>query len=171
MINIVDGLLRTIESSNLKNLNLANNKLSRDSARPLAKLLSSGHMLTNLNISYNRLEDPGICEILDSLVSNDTLLTLSIKYAEASHPSWIKAKDIFSNRNSCLKEVFVWGNNFQDQRGALAIQDMIESGRFIAGQRIDLQPYDVDGKILLAEDGDFARKAESKFHWLYDEPV
>jgi len=164
--NIVIGILRS--ENNLKNLNVASNKFSRDSSKSIVNLLSNNKNIEYLNLSYNRLENSGVCNILNCLEKkNRTLKTLIIKSCEASEQSWIAAMHAFAE-NKSLKEFFVWGNCFKNQEGAVALKRMMDSERFEMSHGIDLQSYIVDGVVLMAEDKDGASASEKRFHWTVD---
>lgn len=164
--NIVLGLLRS--ENNLKALNVASNKFSRDAAQSIVKLLTQNQTIDYLNLSYNRLENAGVCAILECLEhKNSGLKTLIIKSCEASEPSWVTAERVFS-KNSGLKEFYLWGNDFSGQVGALALKRLVDKERFATCEGIDLQNYTVDGRIQMAEDGDAAIAAEHRFHWTLD---
>jgi len=164
--NIVIGILRS--ENNLKNLNVASNKFSRDSSKSIVSLLSNNKNIEYLNLSYNRLENSGVCNILNCLEKkNCTLKTLIIKSCEASAQSWTTAAHAFAE-NKSLKEFFVWGNCFKDQDGAVALKRMMDGERFEMSHGIDLQSYIVDGVVLMAEDKDGASASENRFHWTVD---
>lgn len=160
MRNIMLGVLRS--ENNLKHLDVAANKFSRDAAKSVVELLNKSK-IQSINLSYNRLEDPGASEILASLTTNKALKTLIIKSCEASEPTWLQAKETFET-NKTLQEFFVWGNNFEGQSGAQALSTMI-GRRFTNGLSIDLEPYKVDGVIYMAEDGEHALAAARRFNW------
>jgi len=164
--NIVIGILRS--ENNLKNLNVASNKFSRDSSKSIVSLLSKNTNIEYLNLSYNRLENAGVCNILNCLEKkNRTLKTLIIKSCEASEESWLAAERAFGE-NKSLKEFFVWGNCFKGQAGAKALKGLIDAERFAMSDGIDLQSYTVDGVVFMAEDKDGANASERRFHWTVD---
>ena len=166
MENIVIGILRS--ENNLKSLNVASNKFSRDSSDSIVNLLAKNTNIEYLNLSYNRLENAGVSKILKCLENkNRNLKTLIIKSCEASEESWINAETAFTE-NKVLKEFFVWGNCFKGQIGAKALKNLIDSERFAMSDGIDLQSYIVDGVVLMAEDKDGASASEKRFHWTVD---
>merc|ERR1712168_1736223 len=63
--NIVIGILRS--ENNLKSLNVASNKFSRDSSDSIVNLLAKNTNIEYLNLSYNRLENAGVSKILKCL--------------------------------------------------------------------------------------------------------
>jgi Ran GTPase-activating protein (RanGAP) involved in mRNA processing and transport len=166
IMNIVIGLLRS--GNNLKHLDVACNKLSRDASHAITKLLNNNSKIESLDLSENRLENPGVCNILDSLQNNKTLKTLIVRFCEASEPSWLAALDIFESKNFSLREFFAWGNDYKGQAGATALKELISTKRFEGGTCIDLEAYTVDGSIYIAEDSVYALAAQRRFHWSVD---
>lgn len=166
--NIVLGLLNG--ENNLQHLDLSNNRLSRDCANSLVKLLNGSKKIKTLNLSKNRLENEGTIKICKALAREESSLkTLIIKSVEASEEAWVNAEKLLSYQSSSpLSEFYIWGNNFQGQKGAWALKNMIDGKRFRSGISIDVQPYIVDDFVWMAESGDSALVAENRFHSVVD---
>ena len=128
----------------------------------MAKLIKM-NKIEALNVSQNRLENEGVLELIQSLASENQLKTIMVRKCEASSGAWIEADRILNEKEKPLENFYIWGNDFSEQTGAKAIYNLIDTGRFLPDENIDVTPYIVDEKILMAVTEDTALKTDKEF--------
>ncbi|XP_071944428.1 leucine-rich repeat-containing protein 34-like isoform X2 [Antedon mediterranea] len=143
---LVDALVLNI---GLKYLDLSCNRITRDGALAISKLLKRNTPLEVLDLGFNRIEDDGAVYISEALTQlNRTLKTLVITSNNIQGAGLVAiAKSMHSNPS--LESVFIWGNKLEEP-ACVAFSELIESQR-LEEENTDVQAYVVDGQTYLSE--------------------
>uniref|UniRef100_A0A8C3JLB3 Leucine rich repeat containing 34 n=1 Tax=Calidris pygmaea TaxID=425635 RepID=A0A8C3JLB3_9CHAR len=137
------------ENSSLRYLDLSCNKITRDGVKFLAELLKWNQTLEILDLNANRIEDDGAIYLSEALaLNNRTLQALSVVSNNISGKGLIALADAMK-ANTELSYIYIWGNKF-DEATCIAFSELIETGR-LKPSRTDVEPYEVDGHVHLAE--------------------
>ncbi|XP_033107597.1 leucine-rich repeat-containing protein 34-like isoform X2 [Anneissia japonica] len=143
---LVDNL---IENIGLKYLDLSCNRITRDGALAISKLLKRNTPLEILDLGFNRIEDDGAVSISEALIDlNRTLKTLVITSNNIRAPGLVAiARSMHTN--DCLQSVFIWGNHLEEP-ACVAFHELIKSER-LEEEYTDVKSYVVDGHTYLSE--------------------
>ena len=128
------------------------NRISRDGAAQLAKLLERDPPLTHLDLGYNRIENEGVMAIATALSNfNTTLKVLSVA-GNSVRSKGLCALAASLRANVTLEQVFVWGNEF-DTATCVAFAELTEgeASRLSSERGSDVKAYVVDGVTKLAQ--------------------
>ncbi|NWS74110.1 LRC34 protein, partial [Crotophaga sulcirostris] len=137
------------ENSSLRYLDLSCNKITRDGVKFLAELLKRNRTLEILDLNANRIEDDGAIYLSEALaLYNRTLQALSVARNYISGKGLVALSDAMKT-NMELSYIYIWGNKF-DEATCMAFSALIETGR-LKSNCTDVEPYEVDGHIHLAE--------------------
>ncbi|XP_009644066.1 leucine-rich repeat-containing protein 34 isoform X1 [Egretta garzetta] len=137
------------ENSSLRYLDLSCNKVTRDGVKFLGELLKRNQTLEILDLSANRIEDDGALDLSEALaLYNRTLRALSVVSNNISGKGLVALSDAMKT-NTELSYIYIWGNKF-DEATCMAFSELIQTGR-LKPHCTDVEPYDVDGHVHLAE--------------------
>ncbi|XP_075273495.1 leucine-rich repeat-containing protein 34 isoform X3 [Opisthocomus hoazin] len=137
------------ENSSLRYLDLGCNKITRDGVKFLAELLKRNRTLEILDLGANRIEDDGATDLSEALaLYNRTLQALSVVSNNVSGQGLVALSDAMKT-NTELSYIYIWGNNF-DEATCTAFSELIKTGR-LKPNCTDVEPYEVDGHVHLAE--------------------
>ncbi|XP_040468385.1 leucine-rich repeat-containing protein 34 isoform X1 [Falco naumanni] len=137
------------ENSSLRYLDLSCNKITRDGVKFLGELLKLNQTLEILDLNANRIEDDGAIYLSEALaLYNRTLQALSVVSNNISGKGLVALSDAMKT-NMELSYIYIWGNKF-DEATCMAFSELIQTGR-LRPSRTDVEPYEVDGHIHLAE--------------------
>ncbi|XP_055579952.1 leucine-rich repeat-containing protein 34 isoform X2 [Falco cherrug] len=137
------------ENSSLRYLDLSCNKITRDGVKFLGELLKLNQTLEILDLNANRIEDDGAIYLSEALaLYNRTLQALSVVSNNISGKGLVALSDAMKT-NMELSYIYIWGNKF-DEATCMAFSELIQTGR-LRPNRTDVEPYEVDGHIHLAE--------------------
>ncbi|NXE53159.1 LRC34 protein, partial [Casuarius casuarius] len=137
------------ENCSLRYLDLSCNKITRDDVKFLGELLKRNQTLQILDLNSNRIEDDGAICLSEALaLYNRTLQALSVASNNISGKGLIALSDSMKT-NMELSYIYIWGNKF-DEATCMAFSELIQTGR-LKPNCTDVEPYEVDGHIHLAE--------------------
>ena len=143
---LCDGLL---ENKTLTYLNLNSNKMSRDGALAISKLLRINHTLAVLDIGNNRIESAGAKYLSGALIEeNRSLTTLVVVNNQIEGDGLVAIADAVEN-NPTLTNVYIWGNTLSDE-ACDAFGNLIRGHKLLVSNT-DVKPYVVDEQTYLAE--------------------
>ncbi|NXX11386.1 LRC34 protein, partial [Podargus strigoides] len=136
-------------NSSLRYLDLSCNKITHDGVKVLGELLRWNQTLEILDLSANRIEDDGATYLSEALAwDNRTLRALSVVSNNISGKGLVALSDAMKT-NKALSYIYIWGNKF-DEATCMAFSELIQTGR-LKLNCTDVEPYEVDGHIYLAE--------------------
>ncbi|NWI17111.1 LRC34 protein, partial [Crypturellus soui] len=148
------------ENCSLRYLDLSCNKITRDDVKILADLLKRNQTLQILDLNSNRIEDIGAIYLSEALaLCNRTLQALAVASNNISSKGLLALSDSMKT-NMELSYIYIWGNNF-DEATCMAFSELIRSGR-LKPHCTDVEPYEVDGHMYLAEVSHGLRK---HYYW------
>ncbi|XP_065530670.1 leucine-rich repeat-containing protein 34 isoform X1 [Lathamus discolor] len=148
------------ENSSLRYLDLACNKITSDGVKFLGKLLKWNQTLQILGLNANRIEDDGAIYLSEALaLYNRTLKALSIASNNVSGKGLVALSDAMKT-NTELSCIYIWGNKF-DEATCRAFSELIQMGR-LKLNCTDVEPYEVDGHIYLAE---LSHGLQKHYYW------
>ncbi|XP_019358815.1 PREDICTED: leucine-rich repeat-containing protein 34 isoform X2 [Gavialis gangeticus] len=137
------------ENYSLKYLDLSCNKVTCDGAKFLGELLKWNKTLEILDLHSNRIEDDGAIYLSEALaLYNGTLQVLAVVSNNISGKGLVALSDALKT-NTVLSYIYIWGNKF-DEATCMAFSDLLKTGR-LKPNCTDVDPYEVDGHIYLAE--------------------
>ncbi|XP_042737012.1 leucine-rich repeat-containing protein 34 isoform X4 [Lagopus leucura] len=137
------------ENCSLRYLDLSCNKVTREDVKFLGELLKQNQTLEILDLNSNRIEDDGAIYLSEALaLYNRTLKALSVVSNNISGKG-LAALSQAMKINVELSYIYIWGNNF-DEAACMAFSELIQAGR-LKPDCTDVEPYEVDGHIHLAE--------------------
>ncbi|KFV80657.1 Leucine-rich repeat-containing protein 34, partial [Struthio camelus australis] len=137
------------ENCSLRYLDLSCNKITRDDVKFLGELLKRNQTLQILDLNSNRIEDDGAIYLSEALaLCNRTLQALSVASNNVSGKGLVALSDAMKT-NMELSYIYIWGNKF-DEATCMAFSELIQTGR-LKPSCTDVEPYEVDGHIHLAE--------------------
>ncbi|NXG74484.1 LRC34 protein, partial [Baryphthengus martii] len=137
------------ENSSLRYLDLGCNKISCDGVKFLGELLKRNQTLEILDLTANRIEDDGALYLSEALaLYNRTLQALSVVSNSISGKGLVALSDAMK-ANTELSYIYIWGNKY-DEASCMAFSELIQTGR-LKPNCTDVEPYEVDGHIHLAE--------------------
>ncbi|XP_019388254.1 PREDICTED: leucine-rich repeat-containing protein 34 isoform X2 [Crocodylus porosus] len=137
------------ENCSLKYLDLSCNKITRDGVKFLGELLKRNQTLEILDLHSNRIEDDGAIYLSEALaLYNGTLQALAVVSNNISGKGLVALSDALKT-NTVLSYIYIWGNKF-DEATCMAFSDVLKTGR-LKPNCTDVDPYEVDGHIYLAE--------------------
>ncbi|NXA48959.1 LRC34 protein, partial [Nothocercus julius] len=148
------------ENCSLRYLDLSCNKITRDDVKILGDMLKRNQTLQILDLNSNRIEDDGAVYLSEALaLCNRTLQALAVASNNISSKGLIALSDSMKT-NTELSYIYIWGNNF-DEATCTAFSELIRSGR-LKPHCTDVEPYEVDGHMHLAEVSHGLRK---HYYW------
>ncbi|NXW41864.1 LRC34 protein, partial [Nyctiprogne leucopyga] len=137
------------ENSSLRYLDLSCNKITRDGVKFLGELLKRNQTLEILDLGANRAEDDGAIYLSEALaLHNRTLQALSVVSNNISGKGLVALSNAMKT-NMKLSYIYIWGNKF-DEATCMAFSELIQTGR-LRPNCTDVEPYEVDGHVHLAE--------------------
>ncbi|NXK48045.1 LRC34 protein, partial [Chauna torquata] len=137
------------ENCSLRYLDLSCNKITRDDVEFLGELLKRNQTLEILDLNSNRIEDDGAIYLSEALtLYNRTLQALSVVNNNISGKGLVALSHSMKT-NMELSYIYIWGNKF-DEATCMAFSELIQTGR-LKPNCTDVEPYEVDGHIHLAE--------------------
>ncbi|XP_054691264.1 leucine-rich repeat-containing protein 34 isoform X2 [Grus americana] len=137
------------ENSSLRYLDLSCNKITCDGVKFLGELLKRNQTLEILDLSANRIEDDGAIYLSEALaLYKTTLQALSVVSNNISGKGLVALSDAMKT-NTELSYIYIWGNKF-DEATCMAFSELIQTGH-LKPNCTDVEPYEVDGCIHLAE--------------------
>ncbi|XP_019347178.1 leucine-rich repeat-containing protein 34 isoform X2 [Alligator mississippiensis] len=137
------------ENCSLKYLDLSCNKITRDGVKFLGELLKWNKTLEILDLHSNRIEDDGAIYLSEALaLYNGTLQALAVASNNITGKGLLALSDALKT-NTVLSYIYIWGNKF-DEPTCMAFSDLLKTGR-LKPNYTDVDPYEVDGHIYLAE--------------------
>ncbi|NXQ88281.1 LRC34 protein, partial [Nyctibius grandis] len=148
------------ENSSLRYLDLSCNKISRDGVKFLGELLKRNQTLEILDLNANRIEDDGAIYLSEALaLYNRTLRALSVVSNNLSGKGLVALSDAMKT-NMELSYIYIWGNKI-DEATCMAFSELIRTGR-LKPNCTDVEPYEVDGHIHLAE---LSHGLQKHYYW------
>ncbi|XP_076868293.1 leucine-rich repeat-containing protein 34 [Brachyhypopomus gauderio] len=133
----------------LRYLDLRCNRITRDGAKCLAEVLKQNGTLEILDLASNRIEDEGAVYLSEAIaLPHAKLRALSIpsnSIATVGLVSLTKAM----NMNPRLTHIYIWGNRIEEP-ACVAFSQLIATSRLLK-EHTDVSPYEVDGRVYLAE--------------------
>ncbi|NWH65873.1 LRC34 protein, partial [Geococcyx californianus] len=149
------------ENSSLRYLDLSCNKITCDGVKFLAELLKRNQSLEILDLNANRIEDDGAIYLSEALaLYNRTLQALSVASNYISGKGLAALSDAMKT-NTELSYIYIWGNKF-DEATCMAFSELIQIGR-LKPNCTDVEPYEVDGHIHLAE---LSHGLKKHYYWM-----
>jgi Ran GTPase-activating protein (RanGAP) involved in mRNA processing and transport len=135
----------------LKHLDLSCNRIGRDGAGHVARLLTLDTHLTHLDLSYNRIEDEGVISISNALTHYNRNLKMLAICGNTISGRGLCALAKAIQANLALTHVYIWGNEM-DEETCKAFSSLVSGiDPRILPANTDVQPYVVDGKTYLAK--------------------
>ncbi|XP_057267522.1 leucine-rich repeat-containing protein 34 isoform X3 [Pezoporus wallicus] len=148
------------ENSSVRYLNLACNKITSDGVKFLGKLLKWNQTLQILDLNANQIEDDGAVYLSEALaLYNRTLQALSVVSNNISGKGLVALSEAMKT-NTELSCIYIWGNKF-DEATCMALSELIQMGR-LKLNCTDVEPYEVDGHIYLAE---LSHGLQKHYYW------
>ncbi|XP_042312466.1 leucine-rich repeat-containing protein 34 isoform X2 [Sceloporus undulatus] len=136
-------------NTTLRYLDLSCNKITRDGVRFLGQLLERNNTLEILDLNFNRIENDGAFYLSEALTThNRTLQALAVTNNSITGEGLVALSESMKI-NPVLSYIYIWGNKFDDAT-CEAFAELLKSGR-LKPTGTDVEPYEVDGKIYLAE--------------------
>ncbi|XP_062841599.1 leucine-rich repeat-containing protein 34 [Trichomycterus rosablanca] len=133
----------------LRYLDLRCNKITRDGAKCLAEVLKQNDTLEILDLSSNRIEDDGAVYLSEVVtLPYCKLRALAITSNNIATPGLVSLAKAM-NANPHLTHIYIWGNRLEEPV-CVAFSKLIADGR-LSKERTDVFPYEVDGRLYLAE--------------------
>lgn len=139
---------KLVHNQTLTYLDLSQNRITRDGAYQLSLLLSRNTPLRLLDLGGNRLEDDGALHLANSLANNSNLAALVVTNNKIGVKGLCAICQALSH-NRGLTNLYVWGNDL-GRPAAEAFKRLVDSRR-LQPKNIDVQPYVVDGVVILAQ--------------------
>ncbi len=137
---LCDGLYH---NQSLLRLTISNNRMSRDAARPLSRLIRLNTPLRQLDLSNNRLEREGLTQLASALAAaNTNLRSLNVRYNEAKGAGLTALAKALLTANKTLTNLYVWGNEVECTEAAAAFGKLLKLGR-VKEADLDVRPYRV----------------------------
>ncbi|NXI43397.1 LRC34 protein, partial [Galbula dea] len=147
-------------NSSLRYLDLSCNKITRDDVKCLGELLKQNQTLAILDLNANRIEDEGAMYLSEALaLHNRTLQVLSVVSNNISGKGLVALSEAMKT-NTELSYIYIWGNKF-DEATCRAFSELIQTGR-LKLNCTDVEPYEVDGHIHLAE---LSHGLQKHYYW------
>nr|XP_002125774.2 leucine-rich repeat-containing protein 34 [Ciona intestinalis] len=143
---LCDGLY---DNFSLGYLNLSCNRITRDGAAVLAKLLRRNTPLEILDLGFNRIEEDGAKHIASALSTSNSNLKALVVVSNCIQGNGIVSLASSLNTNSSLSNLYIWGNDL-DENACKAMGELIRSRR-LQPRNTDVQPYVVDDRVYLSE--------------------
>ncbi|XP_051538123.1 leucine-rich repeat-containing protein 34 [Myxocyprinus asiaticus] len=133
----------------LRYLDLCCNRITRDGAKSLSEVLKQHGTLEILDLSFNRIEDDGAVYISEAVTHpHSKLKALSVTSNNIGKTGLMSLSEAM-RLNSCLTHVYIWGNRLEEPV-CVDFSQLISSGRLLE-EHTDVSPYEVDGRVCLAE--------------------
>jgi len=137
------------ENNTLTHLNLSCNRITRDGAKELARLLKADTALESLDLGYNRLEDDGAVYLAEALGTYNARLKSLVLISNNISGKGLCAIADCMKRNSSMDQVYIWGNNLEES-ACIAFAGLMNTGR-LEEKNTDVKPYVVDGVTKMSE--------------------
>uniref|UniRef100_A0A3P9HLL9 Leucine rich repeat containing 34 n=1 Tax=Oryzias latipes TaxID=8090 RepID=A0A3P9HLL9_ORYLA len=146
METLAEGLT---QNRSLRYLDLRCNRVSRDGAHHLAEVLKQSKTLEIIDLSSNRIEDEGAVHLSEAMATHGC----SLKELSVCR-NCIRTEGLLSlaqavKHNQSLTHIYVWGNRL-DEPVCQVFSELISSGRLLP-EHTDVSPYQVDGRLFLAQ--------------------
>ncbi|XP_059900512.1 leucine-rich repeat-containing protein 34 [Gadus macrocephalus] len=136
-------------NQSLRYLDLRCNQLSCDGAQTLSGVLKSNSALQILDLSSNRIKDEGAASLSEAIESPACgLKALSVTSNNIESPGLLALAQAMK-ASSTLTHVYIWGNRLHEPV-CQAFSELMACGRLAPGHT-DVSPYEVDGRVSLAE--------------------
>uniref|UniRef100_A0A3B3TYW7 Leucine rich repeat containing 34 n=1 Tax=Poecilia latipinna TaxID=48699 RepID=A0A3B3TYW7_9TELE len=124
------------------------NRVSRDGALHLSKVLKGNSPLEVIDLSSNRIEDPGAEYLSEAICCEGSVLRLSVCRNNISTSGLLSLAGALTN-SPTLTHIYIWGNHLEEPV-CQAFKELLNTGR-LTPEQTDVRPYEVDGHVFLAE--------------------
>jgi len=138
-----------VDNYTLVYLNLSCNRITRDGAAVIARLLRRNTPLEILDLGFNRIENDGAMHISAALASTNSCLKALVLLSNCIGGKGIASIATSMKQNSSLSNLYVWGNDL-DETACDSLSEIINSNR-LNQKNTDVKPYVVDNRTYLAE--------------------
>ncbi|XP_040921675.1 leucine-rich repeat-containing protein 34 isoform X2 [Toxotes jaculatrix] len=133
----------------LRFLDLRCNRVTRDGVKHLAEVLKQNPTLEIIDLSSNRIEDEGAAYLSEAITwPGCTLKELSVNSNNIRTEGLLSLTQALK-ANTTLTHIYIWGNHVEEPV-CQAFRELMSSGRLLPEQT-DVSPYEVDGRVFLAE--------------------
>lgn len=138
-----------MDNFTLTYLNLSCNRMTRDGAKELNKLLKRDTGLKVLDLGYNRLGDDGAMHLAEALATYNTKLTTLVIVSNEIKGKGLCALANCMKMNATLTNIYIWANELEEA-ACIAFAGLIDCGR-LDTDNTDVEPYIVDGTTHLSQ--------------------